>query len=328
MVSRMICLITGITGFVGSHLADLLLSEKCEVLGTRRYRSSLENVIHIVDRIKWWESDLTDYTSVEEMLRKTKPDEIYHLAAQSYVPASWTNPHSTLITNVMGTLNIFEAVKNVGIDPKILNCSSAEVYGVVYPDECPIKETNPFRPVNIYSVSKIGQDFLANVYHKSYGLHIVTTRAFTHTGPRRNEVFAFSSFAKQIAEIELGLREPVIYVGNLDSVRTITDVRDMVKAYRLALRYCDAGQVYNIGSNQTYTIREGLNMMLKMTDEKISIKVDPARLRPADTSLQIPDASKFIKKTGWKPEIPVEKTFRDLIDYWKKKLSNPNNDGI
>lgn len=322
-----IYLITGITGFVGSHLAELLLKEKCEVHGIKRYRSSLENVLHIQDDITWWECDLTDSTAVQDMIKKVKPDELYHLAAQSYVPPSWINPHSTLNTNIIGTLNIFEAAREIE-SPRILNCSSAEVYGVVQPEECPIKETNPLRPVNIYSISKIGQDLLANVYHKSYGLDIITTRAFTHTGPRRNEVFVFSNFAKQIAEIELGLREPVIHVGNLDSVRTITDVRDMVKAYRLALQYCDAGEAYNIGSKQTFTIREALNLMLKFTEKNVTVKVDPDRLRPAETPLQIPDASKFIKKTGWKPEIPAETTLRNLFDYWKEKLSNEQSEQV
>ena len=317
-----ICLITGITGFVGSHLAELLLKEKCEIHGIKRYRSSLENVAHLQNDIHWWECDLTDATAVQDMVKKINPDEIYHLAAQSYVPPSWTNPHATLITNIIGTLNIFEAVRNLKKNPRILNCSSAEVYGVVQPEECPIKETNPLRPVNIYSLSKIGQDLLANVYHASYGLDVITTRAFTHTGPRRNEVFALSSFAKQIAEIELGLTEPVVCVGNLDSVRTITDVRDMVKAYRMALQYCDGGEAYNIGSDQTYSIRNALNLMLKFTKKEVTIKVDQSRLRPAETPLQIPDSSKFVKKTGWKPEIPVEKTMKDLLAYWKEKLSN------
>lgn len=310
-------LITGITGFVGSHLAEFLLSKGYEVYGIARWRSDTSHINHILSKLKIVEADLNDSHSFYSAINQIKPDQIYHLAAQSFVPTSWTAPADTIKTNVIGTINLFEAVRKAGINPRIQVACSSEEYGLVKPDEVPIKETNPLRPLSPYGVSKVAQDMLSFQYFHSYGLKIVVTRGFNHTGPRRGDVFVCSNFAKQIVDIEKGLTTPVIKVGNLDSIRDFTDVRDMVKGYNLALEKGTAGDRYNICSGKGYTIQEVLDMLLKMTDKKIKIEVDKERSRPSDVQILVGDSSKFRKKTGWSPEIPFEKTLKDLLDYWR-----------
>ncbi|MEO0183866.1 MAG: GDP-mannose 4,6-dehydratase, partial [candidate division WOR-3 bacterium] len=235
-------LITGISGFAGSHLAEYLLSQNIEVVGTIKWRSRLENIEHILDKIKLFECDIRDATAVKYVLSETRPDYIFHLAAQSYVPFSWRAPAETLTTNVLGELNIFEGVRELKIDPFIHIAGSSEEYGLVHPQEVPIKETNPLRPLSPYAVSKVAQDLLGFQYYKSYGLKIVRTRAFNHTGPRRGEVFVSSNFARQLIEIEKKKRKPIIYVGNLEAVRDFSDVRDVVRGYYLALKKGTPGE--------------------------------------------------------------------------------------
>lgn len=222
-------------------------------------------------------------------------------------------------TNAIGTIHLFEASRKSEIDPKIQVAGSSEEYGMVYPNELPIKETNPLRPLSPYGVSKVAQDKLAYQYHKSYGLKIVVTRAFNHTGPRRGEVFVTSSFAKQIAEIEKG-KEPIMYVGNLDAQRDFSDVRDVVRAYWLALEKCEFGEVYNICSEKTRTIQEVLNLLLSMTNKNIEVRQDPSRMRPSDVEILQGDCSKFKQQTGWKPTIPFERTMEDLLNYWRERV--------
>lgn len=314
-------LITGITGFVGSHLSELLLKKDLEVYGTDRWRSRTENIEHIKDKLKLIKTDMRDAHSVEQLISKVQPDYIFHLAAQSFVPMSWSAPVETIETNAVGTINLFEAVRKSKIDPKIHVAGSSEEYGMVYKDELPIKETNPLRPLSPYGVSKVTQDMLSYQYNKSYGLKIVITRAFNHTGPRRGEVFATSNFSKQVAEIEKDKRKPVIEVGNLEARRDFSDVRDVVKAYWLALQKCDFGEVYNICSGKAITIKELLEMILKFSKIKnIRIVQDTSRMRPSDVMVLEGDCTKFKKKTGWKPEIPLEKTIEDLLNYWREKV--------
>lgn len=313
-------LITGITGFAGSHLAELLLQKGHEVWGTIRWRSKTENIEHIRKRLKLVEADLLDSYSVENAIGQVKPDYIFHLAAQSFVPTSWHAPAHTMITNAVGQINLFEVVRQLGIDPIIQIACSSEEYGKVYPKELPVKETNPLRPLSPYGVSKVTQDMLGYQYFMSYGLKIVRTRAFNHTGPRRGEVFASSTFAKQIAEIEKKKREPVIYVGNLKAKRDFTDVRDVVKAYFLAVKKCQPGKVYNICSQKSWSIQQVLDMLLEMSKKEIEVKVDPQRLRPSDVEILLGDCSKFRRATGWKPTIPFEKTLKDLLDYWRERV--------
>src|SRR5579859_3987947 len=314
-------LITGITGFVGSHLAEYLLRrENIEVYGIKRWRSPLSELAGIVHDVRLIDCDLRDANSVNQVIATVRPDRIYHLAAQSYVPVSYTAPVDTFETNACGTINLLEAVRSAKIDPTIHICSSSEVYGQVRPDEIPIRETNPLRPSSPYAVSKVAEDMIGYQYFVSYGLRTVRTRAFTHTGPRRGEVFVESTFAKQIAEIENDSANPVIYVGNLNSIRTFLDVRDICAAYVLATEKGIPGEVYNIGGDRTMSVGEMLHYLLSLSSVKVRIEVDPARLRPSDVTLQIPDASKFKEQTGWKAIIPFEITMRDLLDYWRSQV--------
>lgn len=248
-------LITGITGFVGSHLAEFLLNEKIEVYGTVRWRSKLDNIIHIKDKLKLVETDIRDSHSVQKAVEESSPDYIFHLASQSFVPMSWRAPADTMETNAIGTIHLLEAVRQSNCNPVTQIAGSSEEYGMVNPDELPIKETNPLRPLSPYAVSKVTADMLGCQYHRSYGLKIIVTRAFNHTGPRRGDVFVTSNFSKQIAEIEKGLKEPVMYVGNLNAKRDFTDVRDIVRAYWLTVNKCDYGEVYNICSEKARTIQ-------------------------------------------------------------------------
>lgn len=315
-------LITGITGMVGSHLADFIVAEhpEVEVHGMKRWRSPLDNVTQLIGKVRLHDCDLRDLNSLVYLMKESNPDRIFHLAAQSYVTTSFTAPADTLFTNVIGTTNLLDAVRIAGLDPMIHICSSSEVYGQVRPDELPIRETNPFRPASPYAVSKVGEDMIAFQYFLSYGIKTIRTRMFTHTGPRRGPVFVESAFAKQIAEIEKGVRKNPMKVGNLKSVRTFADVRDTVRAYWLLLEKCTPGDVYNIGGIRTMEVGDMLQILKDMATCHIEHELDPALLRPSDVTLQIPDLSKFQSQTGWKPEIPVEQTFNDLLNYWRAKV--------
>ena len=314
-------LITGITGFVGSHLADFLLTkDDIQLYGIERWRSRTENIEHIKSRLKIVECDIRDASSVRKIVSEIKPDRIFHLAAQSFVPTSWSAPAETISTNLLGELNIFEAVKETNINPRILVAGSSEEYGAVKPEDLPIKEDGSLCPLSPYGVSKVGQDLLGYQYFMSYGMHIVRTRGFNHTGPRRGEVFAESNFAKQIAEIEKGLIKPVVHVGNLESKRDYTDVRDMVKGYWLSLEKGEPGEVYNICSGKAYSIRAVLDILIALSRKKVEIAQKPERMRPSDVSILQGDNSKFVEKTGWRPEIPLKKTLEDLLNYWREKI--------
>ena len=313
-------LITGITGMVGSHLADYILEHhpEHELYGLVRWRSPMDNVRHLGSRVSYVRGDLRDLASIVEAMRSSKPDWIFHLAAQSFVPFSYIAPAETLETNVIGTTNLLDAMRITGSKAKIHVCSSSEVYGQVRKDEVPIRESNPFRPSSPYAVSKIGQDMIALQYFTSYDIKTIRTRMFTHTGPRRGDVFAESAFAKQIAEIEAGVRSNPVKVGNLDSVRTISDVRDAVRAYWLLLEKCPSGEVYNIGGDHSMTIGNVLELLKGMSTCKIDHEVDPALLRASDVTLQIPDSSRFREATGWVPRISAEKTLGDLLNYHRE----------
>ncbi|AEI41873.1 GDP-mannose 4,6-dehydratase [Paenibacillus mucilaginosus] len=313
-------LITGITGFVGSHMAEYLLNNNIEVYGTIRHRSRMNHISHLVDDLNLVECELRDPFSVESVIGHVKPDLIFHLAAQSFVPTSWNSPMDTIHNNVAGQLNIFEAVRRLGLNSKIQIACSSEEYGHVEPSEVPIKETNPLRPLSPYAISKVTQDYLGYQYYKSYGLHVVRTRTFNHTGPRRGENFVTSNFSKQIAEIEKGIKPPVIHVGNLQAKRDFTDVRDIVRGYWLALEKGDPGDDYNIASNTCWTIEEMLNLLLSYSKVEVQVQEDPARLRPSDVEILLGDYSKFHQKTGWKPEIPFEQTMLDLLNYWRDRV--------
>jgi GDP-4-dehydro-6-deoxy-D-mannose reductase len=314
-------LISGISGFTGSHLADYFLAKgEHEIFGTIKWRSNRENIRHIEDRITLVDCDIRDAFAMKTVLQTCKPDHIFHLAAQSYVPFSWRVPQETLHTNIIGELNLFECVRELKIDPMIHIAGSSEEYGLVFPHELPITEANPLRPLSPYAVSKVAQDLLGFQYFKSYGLKIVRTRAFNHTGPRRGDVFVTSNFAKQLVEIKCGKREPVLRVGNLEAVRDFTDVRDVARAYALALEKGIPGEVYNIASGKGIKIRDLLDKLVALSGAEIHIEQDPSRLRPSDVELLTGSAEKFKKATGWKQEIPLDKTLEDLIGYWREKI--------
>ncbi len=314
-------LITGVTGFAGSHLVDYLLTRNdCEVHGIWRWRSRTENIEHLKPGdIQLHECDLRDATSTFDTINKIKPDWIFHLAAQSFVPTSWVAPTESLTTNILAQVNIFEAVRRLGLKTRIQLACSSEEYGMVFPDEVPIKETNPLRPLSPYAVSKVAQDMLGYQYWMSWQVDSVRTRGFNHEGPRRGPVFVASDFAKQIADIERGKKAPVLHVGNLEAKRDFTDVRDMVRAYVLALEKCEPGEVYNICRGQCWTIRETLDMLLSHTKTKIEVKQDPARLRPSDVQILLGDNSKFVRTTGWQPTIPFEQTLYDMLEHWRSR---------
>lgn len=336
-------LITGVTGMAGSHLAEYLLAmEGVDVYGTCRWRSRMDNLddlkkegrLHVIaseleamppdrsdsSKLNLMEADITDPFSMKRVIAVVKPDRIFHLAAQSYVPVSWIAPAETLHTNIIGEVNLLEAVRGAGIDPVIHIAGSSEEYGLILPEELPVKETNPLRPLSPYGVSKVAQEMLAYQYSKTYGLKTIVTRGFNHEGPRRGEVFVTSSLAKQVAEIEKELKPSVIYVGDLSSKRDWSDVRDFVRAYWLASEKGVPGQVYNIGSGVAREVREMLDILLGMTDASIKVEVDPARLRPSDVKVLICDATKFRELTGWQPRIPFEQTMKDLLDYWRERV--------
>ena len=318
--------VTGVNGFVGSHLAEYLLSKDEEVSGIKRWRSPMDNIDHIKEKLFLYDCDLLEPANLREVLLTVRPDYIYHLAAMSYVPYSFENPTRTLQANGVGTMNLLEAVKDLkaqeGIDPVIHICSSSEVYGQVHRSELPIKERQPFRPQSPYGASKVIEDVLGSMYHRVYGLKTFITRAFTHTGPRRGEVFVCSAFAKQIAQIEAGKQDPIMHVGNLDSLRTFLDVRDIVKLYWLLTRDRDFGQAYNIGGIRSAKIKEVLDILLSLStyNGKIQVKVRESLLRRKDVTLQVPDCSKILSRIDWKPEILLEKTLLDTLDFWRSKV--------
>lgn len=314
-------LITGITGFAGSHLAEFLLARGgTEVHGTQRWRSRTENIEHLEGRITLHDCNFQDASSVRLVMEKVRPERIFHLAGQSFVRSSWVYPQETFSANVLAQLNVFEAVRQLNLDPLIQVAGSSEEYGRVLPEEFPIREENPLRPLSPYAVSKVGQDLLGYQYFVSYGMRVVRTRGFNHTGPRRGHVFAESNFAQQIARVEAGKQEPAIRVGNLEAQRDYTDVRDMVEAYWLALEKGTPGEVYNICTGRSWSIRQMLEKLLQMTTVKVRIVQDPDRMRPSDVSFLAGDHSKFSAQTGWQPRIPLETTLRDLLDYWRARM--------
>lgn len=327
--------ISGITGMVGSHLADYLIENTdWEIHGLLRWRSPLDNIsqqikeVNTKKRIKLFYGDLRDSMSIDEAIKSSKPDYVFHLAAQSFPKTSFTAPLDTLETNVQGTVRILEAVKNYA--PRAIThvCSSSEVFGRVPKTKLPIDEECNFHPASPYAISKVGTDLVGRYYAEAYGLTTLTTRMFTHTGPRRGDVFAESSFAKQIALAENGFIEPVIKVGNLKSLRTVADVRDAVRAYFMLVTINPIpGAYYNIGGQHTAEVGEILEHLISISSIRndLKIEVDPDRLRPIDADLQVPNTDKFTKHTGWKPEINFEKTMQDLLDYWRTRVKLEGN---
>ena len=316
-------LITGVTGFVGSHLADYALAQGAEVWGSSRWRSKTENIDHLRDQLHLVECDLRDLSSVQRLVERAAPDYIVHLAGQSYVAASWHTPAETLYTNSVSQVNLLEAIRSRRAEaPRFIAVGSSEEYGQVFDDELPIKETNALRPLSPYAVSKVTQDLMGYQYFQSYRLPIIRTRAFNHEGPRRGDVFVTSNFARQVAEIETGKRPPVIHVGNLKARRDYTDVRDIVRGYWRLLESGEPGEVYNLCSGRAWSIQDVLEFLVSRSRVSgITTQEDPARLRPSDVPALVGDAAKITNAVGWHPVIPFEQTLEDTLDYWRKRIS-------
>lgn len=318
-------LITGITGFVGSHLADYLLEkEDVEIYGLKRWNiERLRNIRHLLEapRVTLLDCDITDPIGVKNVIEQVKPDKIFHLAAESFVSPSWHHPSHYMDVNFKGTVNFLDAIKEVGINPRFLIPGSGEEYGEIYEHELPIKEDTILRPVNPYAVSKIAQDFIGYVYFRSYGLNVIRTRAFNHEGPRRDYVFGIPWYAYQIARIEAGKQEPVLTHGHIEDRRNFTHIRDLVEAYWLAMEYCEPGELYLIGCEDpahTRTYREIIEMLIKMSGVSgIQTKTDPQFVRPTSVPRLIGDTSKFRKLTGWEPRISLQKILEDTLEYWR-----------
>ncbi|MCG6533246.1 MAG: GDP-mannose 4,6-dehydratase [Syntrophales bacterium LBB04] len=323
-------LITGITGMVGSHLADFLLENTdWDVYGMCRWRSPLDNVEHLLerankkDRVYFVYGDLCDYISLQNAVAESRPDYVFHLAAQSYPSVSFTSPIATLDTNILGTERLLEVIRRCNdMDPVIHICSSSEVFGRVPKENLPINEDCAFHPASPYAISKTGTDLIGRFHAEAYRQKVIVTRMFTHTGPRRGDVFAESTFAKQIAMIEQGLIPPVVQTGNLDSLRTWADVRDAVRAYYLLVtKNPIPGECYNIGGAFSCTVGNMLDHLISLSSRKdIRVAREEGRIRPLDADLQVPDTNKFRRHTGWTPVIPFEKTMQDLLDYWRERV--------
>ncbi|MBI2026272.1 MAG: GDP-mannose 4,6-dehydratase [Deltaproteobacteria bacterium] len=317
-------LITGITGSGGSYLAEYLLGAHphVQIHGVTRWHSttSHENVQQIAHRITLHECDLNDFSAIYQVLKKVEPDAIFHLASHAHVRASFVTPLSVLNNNIMGTANLLEAIRAVGIDPIIQLCSTSEVYGQVDPKDVPIKELCPMNPSSPYAVSKATQDLLGYTYYTSYNMKVIRTRMFAYINPRREDLFA-TSFAKQIARIEMGLQKELTH-GNLDSVRTLIDVRDAMESYWIATTQATVGEVYNIGGAQTIRVGEFLEHLKKKARCTIQSKLDPQLLRPSDVTLQIPDTSKFAMETGWQPKYSYEESVDALLSFWRNKMKS------
>jgi len=318
-------LITGATGFVGSHMSDYIIKNTNDkIYATKRWMESIDNIKNLINnpRFEFIDCDLLDGMGVQRAVDISKPDKVFHFAAQSFPEVSFKIPVITLQTNVVGTTNLFESIKNSNYNPKIVSVSSSEVYGNPTKDEIPIKETNPIRAANPYSISKVGQDLMSQYYHKAYGMKIIITRMFSHEGARRGKEFALSSFANQIVQNEKGLGDYAIRHGNLDSVRTYNHIDDAIEAYQMCSDSDKFGEVYNIGGDFTCSVGDALDKLISKStiSDKLTKVLDPARVRPTDITLQIPSSEKFRKTTGWMPKKNLEHICEDLLNYWREVL--------
>lgn len=318
-------LITGITGFVGSHMADYIIENYNEIdlHGTVRWHlSRTNNINHLRKTINFHDCNLTDPYSTLNLIEKIKPDIIFHFAAESFVSPSWNNPIQYMHVNYNSTVNLLEAIRKYCPNTILQIPGSGEEYGEIYENEIPIDPTTVLRPVNPYAVTKIAQDLIGYVYFKSYGTKVIRTRAFNHEGPRREKVFGIPWYAYQISQIEKGLQEPLIKVGEIDDRRNFTHVRDIVEAYWLSVEKCNPGELYLVGSeteDSIFTFREALEKLISMsTVNNIKYEIDERYVRPTKVPRLIADTSKFREITGWKPKISFEKILEDTLDYWRK----------
>jgi len=310
-------LITGITGFAGGHLAQVLGERNDEVYGVDIRPT--DGLMHLGPEITSYTADLSDPALVAKLINDIQPDAIYHLAGQPFVPKSWEDPWGTIENNIRPQLNILQAIIQQKLDTRLLIVASNQVYGKVSSNQLPVRETTPFRPDNPYGVSKVAQDMLALQYHVSHNVDVLRVRAFNHIGPRQNPHFVSSSFAKQIAEIEAGLNEPMMHVGNLDAERDFTDVVDVMRAYALLIDHGTPGEDYNVGTGKAYSIQYLLDILLGYSNADIKIEQDPARMRPSDVPVLYADNSKLVAATGWEPSFTFEESVKRVLDYWREE---------
>ncbi len=322
MARKKIALITGYCGFVGGYLAGYLYEQGCRVYGTYFAASPPASEQHRACSrfVTGVECDMTKRSDVRRMLQQVRPDFVYHLAAQSHVPTAWKRPAATFKVNVIGTLNLLQTIHELGLQPRILSVCSADEYGDVRADELPLAETAPLRPMNPYATSKVAQDFLSQQYAKAPGLDVVRVRPFNHTGPGQNTAFVCSRLAWQVARIELGMQEPVLTVGNLKPRRDFLDVRDVMRAYHLALQKGRQGEVYNIASGKARSIQSILDMLVSYGGRDVRIERDDSLYRPADVMEVRGNATRLRRSTGWRPLISFETTLHDILDYWLRVL--------
>ena len=312
-------LITGITGFVGSNMTDYILKNTNDhIFGFKRWMEDTKNIDHLIDnpRVTLFSGDLVDYASVDRAVRLSNPDKVFHFAAQSFPESSFKNPIITLHTNVLGTTHLFESIKTNKLNPTIISVSSSEVYGMPKEDEIPIREINPIRPANPYSISKVGHDLMSQYYHNAFDMKVITTRMFSHEGARRGKEFALSSFAYQIAKGEKSGDYEVRH-GNLESIRTYNHIDDAIEAYWLCSESNRYGEVYNIGGDETCSVGDALDTLISKSSKPFTKVLDQKRVRPTDITLQIPDSSKFRNHFNWKPKRTLNDICNDLLNYWR-----------
>jgi GDP-4-dehydro-6-deoxy-D-mannose reductase len=312
-------LITGVAGFAGSHLAEYLLAHTDLAVWGLDFRTG-GNVAHLTDRLCFVQADLNEPDAVTAAIEQVRPDYVFHLAARATPSANWQDPWITIHDNLRGQFNVLEALVKASIPARVLVIGSGDSYGLVEPQDLPVTETVPLRPNNPYAVSKAAQDLLGFQYFATYKLPVVRVRPFNHIGPRQSDAFVAANFARQIAEAEAGLTEPVIRVGNLTARRDFTDVRDIVHGYWLLLRDGAPGEVYNLGSERAVPIERLLQILLGMSRRPIRMETDPARLRPSDVPILVSDCRKARLLTGWRPEIPLEQSLADVLDYWRIRV--------
>ncbi len=313
-------MIIGAAGFVGKYLAQELMNNNFEV-----YVTKLPHEQIAIDEASVYDLNILNKNAIVDLLYQIRPDYIFHLAAQSSVSVAWGNPTLTIDVNIKGSVNVMDAVRELYYKPRILMIGSGEEYGHIKPSEIPISEENKIRPGNIYAATKACQNFIANIYSQAYGMNVMMVRAFNHIGPGQASAFVVSDFCKQVAEIEMGLKEPIIKVGNLEARRDFTDVRDVVKAYVLLIQKGKMGETYNIGSGQAYSIQEILDKIILMSNKEIKVEIDQNKIRPVDVPIIVANIDKIKQSTGWEPEIPVEMTIKETLDYWRKSLKGENN---
>lgn len=308
-------LIIGAAGFVGGYLADHLQKE----CGWSVCVTKMPQEVCLIENVEIYDLDILEKNAIEQLLEQVAPDYIFHLAAQSSVAVSWKRPDLTVDVNIKGCVNVLEAVRKMEKKPRVLLIGSGEEYGPVKQEENPVKETQMLHPGNIYAATKVCQNMIGKIYADAYQMDVMMVRAFNHIGPKQAPLFVVSDFCKQVAEIEKGQKEPVMYVGNLSAMRDFTDVRDIVRAYAMLIQKGKAGETYNVGSGTAIEIRELLDKILKLSTKEIKVEIDEKKLRPVDVKIVEADVSKLVRETGWERRFKLEDTLKDILEYWREQ---------